>query len=226
MTSPALVATRKHVTRAVVAAVALTVALVWLFVFRPQSLGGPVQYVIVSGHSMDHALHDGDLVVARRQSSYEIGDIVAYRVPKGELGEGTMIIHRLVGGSEAEGYLVRGDNNPGQDPWKPRSADIAGKLFVHAPGVGVLLSFMRTTLGLALLAGLAGAAWTFSGPSRPKDVERRRRRAVSLGAAVLQRVGRGPAAGAPAANGVAPPWGGDGYRASESWSGTEPPRRR
>jgi hypothetical protein len=120
---------------------------------------------------MDDTLRDGDLVIARRQSTYDVGDIVAYRVPKGDLGEGTMVIHRIVGGSGSDGYLAQGDNNPGQDPWHPRDPDVVGKLFVHVPRVGLLLTFFQTTLGLALLAGLASAVWAAGSPPKPKTAK-------------------------------------------------------
>src|SRR5688500_12875501 len=79
--------------------------------FRPDSLGGRTGYVIVSGQSMEPAMHGGDFVVVRRQPTYRVGDVVSYRIPMGEF-IGRRIIHRIVGGSATDGFILRGDNKP------------------------------------------------------------------------------------------------------------------
>lgn len=138
------------------AMIALTVALIvaWGILLGPQILGGPASYVIVSGESMEPTFANGDFVLAKKQSSYRLGDVVAYRVPKGDPGAGALVIHRLVGGSARVGYLTKGDNREGRDLWRPRASDILGSVFFKAPRAGLVLAFMRTPLGLAVLAGL------------------------------------------------------------------------
>ena len=44
--------------------VALGVAAFWFVVLRPQAIGGPASYVLVSGHSMLPTLRDGDVLLA------------------------------------------------------------------------------------------------------------------------------------------------------------------
>ena len=131
----------------------LTVAclsLVW-----PQSLGGPVAFVGVDGHSMDGTYVDGDLIVARRQPSYEIGDIVTYRVPKGEFGAGAHVIHRIVGGDGESGFVTQGDNRAQVDPWLPRASDVIGKSWVRIPqGAGLFLQLAKPLNLGALCAAL------------------------------------------------------------------------
>src|SRR5260370_6367352 len=52
----------------------------------PQSLGGRADWVMVSGTSMLPRFHTGDLVLVEHQSSYHVGDVIAYRVPNGQRG--------------------------------------------------------------------------------------------------------------------------------------------
>jgi len=136
----------------------LAAALVaWLFLLRPAFLGGPASYIMVAGRSMEPTLHTGDLGLTRKQDSYAIGDIVAFHVPKGEPAEGAMVIHRIVGGSAAEGYLVQGDNKNAADPWRPTGHDIVGRLWFTVPGGGRLVWVLRQPLPLGALAGALGA---------------------------------------------------------------------
>ena len=140
------------------AATALFVASVvtWALFLRPQALGGPTAYLIVSGRSMEPALHAGDLVVARRQHTYRRGDVIAYHIMKNQAGAGALVIHRIVGGSSRDGYVTRGDNRSYRDPWRPRPVDIAGEMMLHVPRLGMLPVFAHTTVGMAFIAALAG----------------------------------------------------------------------
>jgi signal peptidase len=115
----------------------LVAALVPLaFLFWPQSLGGKVAYVMVDGHSMNPTYHSGDLAIVRRQPSYNVGDPVAYRIPKGEFGAGAMVIHRLIGGDGVRGFTTKGDNRTVADEWHPRTADVVGKVDYDLPALG------------------------------------------------------------------------------------------
>ncbi|GBD13944.1 LexA repressor [bacterium HR24] len=138
-------------------ALVLALVVAWFFLFRPQFLGGPAAYVIVSGHSMVPTMQDGDLVIVHRQDAYAPGDIVAYRIPKGEPGEGHIVIHRIVGGSAEEGYITKGDNRSGPDLWRPRPEDVLGKAWLHVPAVGDILGVLRSPLVLAAVAAVAAA---------------------------------------------------------------------
>jgi signal peptidase len=144
----------------------------WAVFLRPAFLGGPATYVIVAGRSMEPTLRTGDLVVAFREPTYRRGDVIAYRIMKNRAGAGTLVIHRIVGGSARDGYVTRGDNRRYRDPWHPKPADIAGKMSVHARRLGMIPVFSHTTLGMALIAALAaflvlrGGASTRGGTNR------------------------------------------------------------
>jgi signal peptidase I len=141
-------------------------AVLWLVLLGPRQLGGPGTYVVVSGTSMLPSIHGGDLVVARSRGSYRIGEVVVYRIPAGELGAGRLVIHRIIGGSAARGYLLQGDNRAFHDPWRPRVNDIEGRTLAVAPRIGFALFYLRSPLALAALAGLL-TFLLFTRPPRP-----------------------------------------------------------
>jgi signal peptidase I len=144
------------VKRLVVAALALLFAGLWLAYLRPATLGGDVSYVIVDGDSMEPAYRDGDLVIAEKRASYGVGDVITYRAG-GELDDLRLIIHRIVGGSEAEGFVTQGDNRDRTDPWSPTSASIKGATRWHLPYAGRLLDGLRNPVTLGVLGALAAA---------------------------------------------------------------------
>jgi signal peptidase I len=125
----------------------------WAVFLRPQLLGGPASYVIVSGTSMQPTLRNGDLILALKRPSYHAGDVIGYHVPSGP-GKGTLIIHRIIGGSGEIGFLTKGDNREGPDDWRPKQADVAGRMVLRVPRAGSAITFFHTPLGMAALAAL------------------------------------------------------------------------
>jgi len=132
----------------------LTVSAVvfWGMFLRPQSLGGPAAYVLVSGRSMLPRYHTGDLVLVERQSSYHVGEVIAYHVPKGDPMAGAQVIHRIIGGDAVHGFLVKGDNRTAPDVWRPTPKDIVGAKAVRIPDAVVVLRYLRSPLLLGLIA--------------------------------------------------------------------------
>ena len=170
--------TRRRSLRAV-ASIALFVALgALLIVLWPQSLGGDVGYIKVSGHSMEPTLHLGDLVIIRSESSYHRGDVIAYHVPAGQVGAGVVVIHRIVGGNAHAGFVTRGDNNHYDDPWRPRPAQIVGARWTRIPGVANLFSRLRGPVPLAAFAALI-AAMGAAELTKPRRVRRPRAGRIS-----------------------------------------------
>jgi signal peptidase len=145
---------------------AVLVFAVWFLALRPQILGGPAGWILVAGQSMEPSIHAGTLVVVMRQSEYQIGEVVAYRVPDTDPGAGSNVIHRIVGGTAEAGFVMRGDNTNGPDIWRPRPADVVGAAWLVVPGAAPILLFLRSPIvaasfatGVAtyLVLGLAGA---------------------------------------------------------------------
>jgi len=124
----------------------------WALVLRPQSLGGPAGYVLVSGKSMLPRYHTGDLVLVEKRAHYHVGEVIAYRVPKGDPMAGSQVIHRIVGGDAEHGFVVQGDNRTAPDVWRPKPADIVGAKVMRFPNAVVVLQFLRSPLSLALMA--------------------------------------------------------------------------
>jgi signal peptidase I len=148
----------------------LTLALLgfWFVALRPLSLGGAADYTVIHGNSMWPLYRDGDLIITHQQSTYTAGEIVAYHVPEGEIGQGDLVIHRIVGGSTSTGLQLKGDNNPNVDPWHPRLADVAGSTWLQIPRAGRVLVLLRQPLALAVVAALLTVVVVLrSKPRRP-----------------------------------------------------------
>ena len=172
-TAPAPVATPAAPAKRSLASMAMTAATIgavvlWALFLRPPFLGGPAGYVVVSGISMQPALHSGDFVVTRKQATYAKGDTVAFRVPQGDPGAGGTVIHRIVGGSATAGYRTQGDNRDEPDMWRPKPVDVIGEQWLHIPKLGVIMHMASQPMPLAIIAGLlAFLHMMTSSPKKP-----------------------------------------------------------
>jgi signal peptidase len=112
----------------------------------------------VRGDSMLPTYHPGDLMVVRRAASYAIGDVVAYRVPAGEVGAGLVVVHRILAGDATSGYVMQGDHNPARDPWIVPEREIVGGAWIAVPWLGAGIALLRQPV---ILAGLMSSLVVF-----------------------------------------------------------------
>lgn len=145
------------------------------FLLAPTALGGSTTYVVTHGTSMEPRFHSGDLVLVRSQSSYRVGEIVAYHSNVFH----TLVLHRIIA-REGDRYVFKGDNNNFVDFEHPAASQLIGALWLHIPGVGSDLDAIRSPLLVGVL--IAAAALLFSGASFARRRRERRRNAPTRAA--------------------------------------------
>lgn len=163
--------TRRWTKRRGTAAVLLVaVALGWWAFLRPSVLGGPMTFVTVTGVSMEPRFHTGDLAVVYERDDYQTGDVIAFRAEAVPGKPGAHVIHRIVGGDAAAGYVTRGDNNDWDDPWRPTLDEVTGELLFSVPSLGSGVRWLAQPIHLAaVLAGLVATLVMFGGkPAAPR----------------------------------------------------------
>lgn len=125
--------------------------LIWIL-FAPGKLGGRVEYIFISGNSMEPGIHQGDLIIVRAIDDQKIGDAVAYH----NAALNRVIFHRIVGGDSLH-YLMQGDNNEWVDSYQPSAQEILGSQWIRIPNGGLVVEWIRKPAIAALSAGIMGA---------------------------------------------------------------------
>jgi len=151
------------------AQLAFVATLLWFCL--PQTLGGRADWVLVSGTSMLPHLHTGDLVFVEHRASYRVGEVIAYRVPAGQVGAGHVVIHRIVGGNGSTGWKMKGDNRTAADLWQPTNHDVVGAKQFRIPDAWFVLRIFHMPVLLALFAGFAAFFWIAFGGEAEPDID-------------------------------------------------------
>jgi signal peptidase len=123
----------------------------WFMFLRPVTMGGPANYIIIAGNSMEPTYHTGDFVFTLKRASYDIGDIVSFRV------KDSIVIHRITGGNATEGFTIQGDNKAYPDSWHPTGDQILGSALLYIPNFGEYLLYLRNPY---IFAGVIGAMYS------------------------------------------------------------------
>ena len=129
----------------------LILAFIAWSLFAPPQLGGDVEYVIINGNSMEPGFRQSDLVLVRKTDHYQVGDAVAYR--NADLNR--VVFHRIINGNSLH-YTLQGDNNTWLDSYQPSQAEIIGKQWLHIPGVGKVVEWVRKPILAAATVGIVG----------------------------------------------------------------------
>ena len=103
---------------------------------------GLIGYVDTNGDSMEPLYHTGDLVVVVRADQYHAGEVVAYH---GGTDGQLVALHRIVGGN-ANGFVIKGDNNRSIDPTHPRAGQIIGQAVLEHSQLAVSSAHRSLTL--------------------------------------------------------------------------------
>ena len=99
-------------------------------------------YAIESG-SMEPMLERGDLIIVKRESDYNVGDVVTFYLPHRK----EYITHRVVR-IENSMYYTKGDANDVEDSYGLLLKDISGKYKYKIGYLGFGVIFLRTVTGV------------------------------------------------------------------------------
>ena len=132
---------------------------VWWYVW-PTSLAGHTTFTVVQGQSMEPEMHFGDLVYARSSAQYRPGDIVVYRIPDGQPGEGQLVIHRVIERHEDGTLVIKGDNRESTDDVVVTDTDVLGKSIKNlGPVAGKALGLLPIAFALVVGAVVTFLLW-------------------------------------------------------------------
>jgi signal peptidase I len=157
----------------------------------PARLGGTHDYAVVDGISMNPQLHAGDLVVMRRSSSYQVGDVVGYH--NAQLGR--LVLHRIVANVDGR-YVFKGDNNSFLDAYHPTQAELVGRLWFHVPEVGGIFTWLHAPHHAGITVAVVAFLLLAGGGAGAAARRRRHRRPARLSVSPNPTLGRALLTGA------------------------------
>jgi signal peptidase I len=118
-----------------------------LLTSKSNKIAGIQSFVVLTG-SMEPAIQQGSLVFTKLQSSYAVGDVIAYK-------QGTVTVtHRVAQIIKENGsvsYQTWGDANSAPDSTLVTAKDVLGKAENKLPFVGSFILFLRTLEGFVAL---------------------------------------------------------------------------
>lgn len=127
-------------------------------------LFGYSQAIVLSG-SMEPAFSAGDMLIFEEAPRYAVRDVVIFRQ------DDAFVTHRIVR-EENGGFVTQGDANNAADKALVEPSRIEGRMIAVIPGIGGLLTFLRTPLGLLIL--ILGGILLIEGPNIAGAISRKR----------------------------------------------------
>jgi len=90
------------------------------------------------------------MVIIKNQSEYVVGDVITYTV-----NGGTSSVTHQITESYVEGgvryFITKGTNNNAEDPNPVALSQVAGKVVLVIPDLGIFLEWLKTPSGLVLI---------------------------------------------------------------------------
>ncbi len=117
----------------------------------PAALGGSTEFLLVQGNSMLGTIEPGSFVITKEKSKYEVDDIISYTADRYSAFQGRTLVHRIIEETD-RGFILKGDNNPKNDPGRVTPNMINGEVVFFTPFLGYLLIVMRNPLVMGVLA--------------------------------------------------------------------------
>ena len=101
-------------------------------------------FIVLSG-SMETEIYPGDIAVAKEESNFEKGDIIAFKE------NDIVITHRIVEVINEDGnikYITKGDNNNTEDRGFVLPEQVEGVFKFRIPRLGNFAMFIQTPIGI------------------------------------------------------------------------------
>ena len=111
---------------------------------------------VVLTDSMSPEIMPGDVVIAvgTNWKNPKVGDVVIYTGKKFDGTPVASFTHRVIGGDQTSGFIVKGDKNESPDVQKPVLNEIEAVMLFTIPSLGLLLTPQSLTLLLFTFFGL------------------------------------------------------------------------
>lgn len=110
---------------------------------KPPQVAG--SYLVeVEGSDMEPTLQPKDVVIARKQPQYEMGEVVAY------IKSGALQVHRIVG-TNSSGFITQGDAAAETDDTLLVTSEILGEAVVYLPQFGPIMGWLMTPICTVVL---------------------------------------------------------------------------
>lgn len=112
----------------------------------------PGNYSILSvqSGSMEPAISMGSIVIIKPSKEYKINEIITIQDPANKSISVTHRIVDIINTDNTIGFVTKGDANESFDSEKRDIEDILGKVIIHIPYLGYVISFIKTSPGLLM----------------------------------------------------------------------------
>ncbi len=158
-----------------------------------------IKILNVQSGSMEPTISTGSLVLVKPVSNYQKGDIITFKAEKDKNVTNTQYTttHRIYEIKTVNGnpeYVTKGDANKTPDFITTKTDLIVGKVQLHVPFVGYVISFAKTQNGFILLIVVPATLIIFSEILNIKNeanrlIAERRKKKLNLEESIEEKIG-------------------------------------